>query len=95
MALLAKLLVPIEAESTVRKVVLSDRYLVMGKVSGWITALDLASTDQSQHQISFQADTLWDLDCRDDTIATANENGTVTLWDAQTGYGSVRSESFM
>ncbi|KAH7348039.1 WD40-repeat-containing domain protein [Pyrenochaeta sp. MPI-SDFR-AT-0127] len=90
MALLARIPVPIEADATVRKVVLTDRYIVAATVSGWITALDLhalgegSKTDLSRYQKTFQADRLWDIDCRDDTIATANDNGIVTLWDAQT-----------
>lgn len=95
MALVARIPVPIEAGATVRKVVLTDRYLVTGTVLGWIAALDLRAlgeggdADLSRYQKTFQADKLWDLDCRDDTIATANENGTVTLWDAQTAYGRI------
>jgi len=93
MALVAKIAVPIEADATVRKVVLTDRYLVTGTVSGWIAVLDLRALGEggdanlSQYQKTFQAGRLWDLDCREDTIAAANEDGTVTLWDAQTGYG--------
>lgn len=41
MALLARILVPIEADATVRKVVLTSCYIVVGTVSGWIIALDL------------------------------------------------------
>lgn len=90
MALVTKILVPIESGATVRKVVLTDRYLVTGTVSGWVAVLDLQALQEGgdedllRHQKTFQSDKLWDLDCRDDTIATANENGTVTLWDAQT-----------
>lgn len=95
MALVARIPVPTEADATVRKVVLTDRYLVTGTVSGWIAALDLrclgegGDEDLSRCQKTFQADRLWDMDCRDDTIATANANGTVTLWDAQTGYSEI------
>jgi hypothetical protein len=92
MALVARIAVPAEADATVRKIVLTDRYLVAGTVSGWITALDLralaANNDvqKSGYHKTFQADPLWDLDCREDTIATANANGNVTLWDAKTAY---------
>lgn len=95
MSLVARLPVPIEAEPNVRRLVLTDRYLVAATVSGWVAVLDLRAleeggdADQSRYQKTFQADRLWDLDCRDDTIATANEIGTVTLWDAKTGYGTM------
>lgn len=99
-SLVAKVCVPDDFNHrVVQKVVLTDRYLVAGAFDGWITVLDVREaqqaeeTDPIQYQRTLAADMWWDLDCRDDLIATANDNGNVTLWEAQTGYVERRFEN--
>jgi hypothetical protein len=99
-SLLAKVRVPDNVNfKVIQKVVLTDHYLVAGTHNGWITVLDVRAVYQTeemepmQYQKTLAANPWWDLDCRDDVIATANDNGNVTLWDAQTGYVERHSEN--
>lgn len=98
MSLRARIIVP-PASGSVRKVVLTDDYLVASTVSGWVTCLSLrdlfadVDTDLFEHQKVFHADKPWDVDFRDNILATANDNGKIQLWDMQTGYKSSSSLS--
>ncbi|KAF2252065.1 WD40 repeat-like protein [Trematosphaeria pertusa] len=79
--------IPVPEDTHVRKLVLTESYLIAATVPGWIAILDLRATpreleSRGDKYAILNAEKLWDIDCHDDLIATAHDNATVQLWSA-------------
>ena len=98
--MLLKERIPVPEDNHVHKLVLTESYLIAATVPGWIAILDLRAISRELESRGntytiLNAEKLWDIDCHDDLIATAHDNGTVQLWSAAGRYVTLLLNSWI
>lgn len=83
----------VNSPTAIFRLCFTEKYVVAATVPGRTTILDICcqhnnpdpSDADDPHLRTIEAGRLWDIACHESLIATANEDGAVRLWSADSG----------